>query len=229
MIKKLLFLLLIIVVVFGLYHAVKWFYHGYIYAKAIVEDKEQLEVNQLYFTLKEGDIIFQTSLSNQSKAIQLATGSQYSHMGIVFMEGVVFYVLEAVQPVKVTKLTDWIKRGEEEKYVVKRLKGSDSILTKENLLKMKQVGRQYLGLDYDIHFEWSDDKFYCSELVWKIYKKALDIEIGELQKLKDFDLNSSVVKEKLKERFGEKVPLEEPVISPISMYNSQKLETVINK
>lgn len=33
--------------------------------------------------LKDGDIIFQTSKSPQSQAIQKATGSKYSHMGIV--------------------------------------------------------------------------------------------------------------------------------------------------
>jgi len=31
-----------------------------------------------------GDIIFQTSRSSQSKAIQLATNSKYSHMGIIY-------------------------------------------------------------------------------------------------------------------------------------------------
>jgi uncharacterized protein YcfL len=35
--------------------------------------------------LRDGDIIFQTSQSEQSIAIQKATHSQYSHMGIVFL------------------------------------------------------------------------------------------------------------------------------------------------
>src|SRR5437867_163185 len=26
---------------------------------------------------------------------------------------------------------------------------------------------------YDLTFEWSDDKIYCSELVWKVYERAL--------------------------------------------------------
>jgi hypothetical protein len=34
--------------------------------------------------LRDGDIIFQTSRSEQSTAIQKATRSQYSHMGIAF-------------------------------------------------------------------------------------------------------------------------------------------------
>jgi len=33
----------------------------------------------------DGDIIFQVSKSAQSRAIQLATKSKYSHVGIVFM------------------------------------------------------------------------------------------------------------------------------------------------
>lgn len=35
---------------------------------------------------KDGDLIFQTSLSAQSMAIQLATHSSYSHCGILFKE-----------------------------------------------------------------------------------------------------------------------------------------------
>lgn len=46
---------------------------------------------------------------------------------------------------------------------------------------MKQIGEKFKGKPYDIYFEWSDDKIYCSELVWKIYKHALDIEIGQLE------------------------------------------------
>jgi hypothetical protein len=86
---------------------------------------------------QNGDIIFQTSKSSQSKAIQLATKSEYSHMGIVYEIDGQHYVYEAVQPVKLTKLRDWIKRGENSHYVVKRLKDSDQILTKDNLDKMK--------------------------------------------------------------------------------------------
>lgn len=35
-------------------------------------------------SLQDGDIIFQTSQSSQSQAIQLVTKSKYSHMGIIF-------------------------------------------------------------------------------------------------------------------------------------------------
>ena len=176
--------------------------------------------------LKSGDIIFQTSRSTQSKAVQLATRSEYSHMGIVYIKNDEVFVYEAVQPVKLTPLKQWIKRGEKQKFVVKRLKNADEVLTSANLTKMQQVGEKYLGKDYDLFFEWSDKRIYCSELVWKIYKEALNIEVGKVQALKDFDLSNVVVKAKLKERYGDSIPLEEPVISPESMFDSDKLKTV---
>src|SRR5882757_7813435 len=63
--------------------------------------------------IREGDIIFQTSLSAQSKAIQLATHSQYSHCGIIHIKGNEHFVYEAVEPVKWTPLNKWISRGQD--------------------------------------------------------------------------------------------------------------------
>ena len=116
---------------------------------------------------QNGDIIFQTSKSGQSKAIQLATGSKYSHMGIIYKQENNYFVYEAVQPVKLTQLNDWINQGENKHYVVKRIKNSKNLLTHETLTKMKQIGEKYAGKDYDLYFEWNDTRIYCSELVWK--------------------------------------------------------------
>ena len=49
----------------------------------------------------------------------------------------------------------------------------------ENVLE-NEVGRQLEGKHYDFWFEWSDERIYCSELVWKIYRRGLGIELGEL-------------------------------------------------
>src|SRR5690554_1535414 len=176
--------------------------------------------------IQNGDIIFQTSTSGQSKAIQIATGSKYSHMGIIYKLGNDFFVYEAVQPVKLTPLNDWINRGENGHYVVKRIKKSESLLNPETLTKMKQIGEKYSGKDYYLYFEWSDSRIYCSELVWKIYKEAVGLEIGKLEKLSDFNLTDKAVKQKLAERYGDNIPDDELVISPASMFNSDQLITV---
>ncbi|WP_107038753.1 YiiX family permuted papain-like enzyme [Brumimicrobium mesophilum] len=176
--------------------------------------------------LQNGDIIFQISKSSQSKAIQMATNSKYSHMGIIYEINDEFFVYEAIQPVQITHLNDWIERGENSHYVVKRLINSEEVLTENAIEKMKEYGKQFAGKPYDIHFEWSNRKLYCSELVWKIYKNALGIEIGQLQKLSEFDLSNKVVKDKMKERYGNNIPLNEKVISPAAMFESELLVVV---
>jgi hypothetical protein len=206
----------------------------YIYMKTLdYENPSQTEIakieNYADDKLKNGDIIFQTSKSSQSKAIQLATNSKYSHMGILYENDGNYFVYEAVQPVKLTPLQEWINRGENRHYVVKRLKNSENILTNQVVERMKAYGEKFKGKPYDIYFEWSDDKIYCSELVWKIYKEVANIEIGKLERLSDFDLSNEIVQNKMKERYGEKIPLNEKVISPAEMFESDKLITIEEK
>lgn len=176
--------------------------------------------------IRNGDIIFQESLSSQCIAIQKATKSKYSHCGIIYKAGEEYYVYEAVQPVKSTPMDKWIARGKNGHYVIKRLKNADELLTPAVLDMMKKEGNKFIRKNYDLTFEWSDDKIYCSELVWKIYKRGAGIEVGKLQKLKEFDLTDDIVKQKLKERYGNKIPMDETVISPVSIYNSELLEVV---
>jgi hypothetical protein len=59
-----------------------------------------------------------------------------------------------------------------------------------------------------------------------MYKEALDLEIGELETFRDFDLSDPVVARKLEERFGTRIPLDEKVISPARMFESDRLMTV---
>lgn len=176
--------------------------------------------------VQEGDLIFHTSGSRQSKAIQLATGSTYSHMGIILAHAGELQVLEAIQPVTFTPLRQWIARGEQRHYVVKRLKAADRDLTTEALARMKEEGDGLLGKDYDAHFGWSDERMYCSELVWKLYQRSTGVELGALQRLGDFDLSHATVQQKLKERYGSDVPMDERVISPKAMFDSKELITV---
>ena len=175
--------------------------------------------------LKNGDIIFQDSPSSQSKAIKLATNSEYSHVGIVYIENGKTYVYEAVGPVVTTPLVRWIANGVNSKYVVKRLKDTSS-LTAKSLSKMQNVAKTFQNKPYDGLFAWSDNRIYCSELVWKIYKRGLGIELGDLKKLKSFDLSHPVVKVKLKERYGNNIPLNENVIAPQGIFDSDLLETI---
>ena len=179
--------------------------------------------------LRSGDVIFQTSMSPQCHAVRLATHSQFSHCGMIWKVGNEDYVLEAVQPVRITPLDQWILHGEGKKYVVRRLKNADKLLTPQVLQKMEAEGKKMLGKSYDAYFEWSDESIYCSELIWKIYKRAAGVEVGKLQKMKEFDLSSEPVKEIIRERYGDNLPVNETVISPQSIYECNLFETVRSK
>ena len=172
---------------------------------------------------QNSDIIFHTSQSAQSLAIQKATKSKYSHMGIIFLKNGTPFVFEAVGPVKFTPLHDWVARGEGRHYVVKRLANAKEVITQETVNRLLAVGELFVDKPYDSYFEWSDGRIYCSELVWKIYKRALNIEIGKLQTMGEFDLSDPLVQEKVHERFGDSVPNDEVVISPAAIFASNLL------
>jgi hypothetical protein len=182
--------------------------------------------DRMAYEPRNGDIVFHTSRSSQSLAIQKATRSPYSHMGIVYLEHGKPVVFEAVEPVRTTPLADWIRRGEGGHFVVKRLVCADEVLTDDVLARMLAIGRGFEGRPYDLYFEWSDDRIYCSELVWKIYQRACGLEIGARQTIEELDLSDPLVQAKVQERFGGPPPAHEPFISPAAMFDSDFLETV---
>lgn len=178
--------------------------------------------------LHNGDLIFQTSTSLQSKAIQAATHSPYSHCGLIYIRDGRYVVFEAVRTVRLTPLEQWIARGEGGHFVVRRLTKASAGLTDSALAKLRMAGNALLGKPYDPYFGWSDERIYCSELIWKMYDRALGIQIGSLKQLGDFDLSSFAVQEKIKERYGARIPYEMPVISPADMFLSNRLFTVVS-
>lgn len=123
----------------------------------------------------EGDIVFQTSNSKQSPFIQHATGSKWTHCGIVVYKGDKPYVLEASNVVKLTPFNEW--------------KARSSNFTKERLIdncpKIKY--KKYLGKPYDTSFRLDNDKYYCSELVYDIYKNQLGVEF-KLRKVSSYNI-----------------------------------------
>ncbi len=147
---------------------------------------------------QDGDIVFHESSSRQSPIIKLAQNSKWTHCGIVFHIGDKAYVYEAVEPVKYTPLTDWIARGKGGVYCAKRL---DNPLPAQTIEKMKAVGAKYKGKHYDTLFQWSDNKIYCSELIWKIYSQGA-------------------------ERYGNKFDPSEQLVSPNALYKSKLLKEV---
>ena len=174
---------------------------------------------------QEGDIIFQESQSSQSKAIQEATNSRWSHVGILFENSGEWFVAEAVQPVRLTRLQSFIARGKNQAYRIYRASG----LTDQHRKNLRSQTLLLIGQNYDIYFEWSDDLIYCSELVYKVFQKAAGIEIGTVQKFKDLRLDGPYIKELIRRRIqdtGRVLNLDEPIVTPASQIIDPDLQLV---
>ena len=171
------------------------------------------------YSLKSGDIIFQTSLSSQSKFIQEATNSKLSHVGIVYIKDGEPYVFEAVEPVKITPLNVWVTRGENNKYKVYR---TITPLSNTDLNTMYKYCLTQKGKHYDTKFQWDDNKIYCSELVWYTYK-SIGVELSTPLTFSDFNIKSKEFKTAIIRRYGDKFVETEPVVSPQCLVESDYL------
>lgn len=127
---------------------------------------------------KEGDIVFQISQSGQSSLIRYATGSLWSHCGIIVEKNGRFYVLEASNVVKLTPIDEWRKRGKFSAVRKRRILDRD----------VKVRYSKYLGKPYDLAFKFDNGKYYCSELVWVIYKEQFGMELCKPRKIKDYNI-----------------------------------------
>ena len=116
--------------------------------------------------------------------------------------------------------------------VVKRLQNAGVVFTPEVGAKMRALGRGWLGRNYDLQFGWGDDKLYCSELAYKVLDRAAGVQVGKLQRAKEFNLADPAdpeVQKKIAQRFGSGKAAfnpEEPMVSPQSMFEDPKLVTV---
>ncbi len=176
---------------------------------------------------REGDIVF--LVSPRTDAILLATKSKYGHVGMILKHRGEMMFFEAVSPVRYTPLAQWFQREGKTHLVVRRLRDADSVLTRMNLERMDSAASAFEGKPYDSWYNWSDERLYCSELVWKIFHRVLGVDLCGLRKLKSYDLTSPEVQRKLRERFPEGVPLEETVVSPQDIYESNLLTTVFQQ
>ena len=167
--------------------------------------------------VREGDVIFQTSKSQQSPLIQIGTRSKITHCGIIVMRGGKPYVLETLKTLVLTPLDKFIARGEDGKYWIKRS-------SRENI-KIKYA--KYLGKPYDLAFKFDNGRFYCSELVYDIYQKQLGIELAEPRQVKDYLILFTDRLPKLKRAMKRRgISKEQYAIAPVDIFNSEYLESV---
>jgi uncharacterized protein YycO len=188
--------------------------------KYVFDNKTKLEY-------QNGDMILQTNTSGQGLAIQLATNSKYTHIGVLFKENNEWMVYEAVQPVQKVTLSEFILRGENSQYTVLRLKNDSLVKLDHVTQKMKNYLLKQIDKDYDWVFNWSEEEMYCSELVYKAYLNA-GIKISDTKLLKDYKLSHPIVQAQLKERYGNNIPLNDTMVAPSDIAEDHRLKVVFD-
>ena len=93
------------------------------------------------------------------------------------------------------------------------------------MAKALKWAQKHVGKNYDGKFQWSDQRLYCSELVWKIYKECTDIELCKVKQVKDYNLDHPKVKKLIEQRFGSanRLNKEEKLVAPSDIFNSKLL------
>jgi hypothetical protein len=174
--------------------------------------------------LREGDVVFSSSKLGQGEAVIAATGSPYTHCGIVFEKNGRLMVLEAVQPVGITSLEEFKAGGKPGTFLARRLK---TPLEPEKYQKARAWAEAQIGKNYDVRFQWGDDKLYCSELVWKIFQHA-GVELCKPRQFRDYDLEKPSVKKIINERYGgmDKISLDEKIVAPSDLASSSELVNI---
>lgn len=174
--------------------------------------------------LRDGDIVFSGSTDGQGGAIIAATGSPYTHCGIVFLSDGEPMVLEAVQPVGVVSLEAFKSRCKPGTFMVRRLK---TAVAPARYQSARTWAAAQIGKNYDPRFRWDDGNLYCSELVWKIYQQA-GVELCEPRRFRDYKLDDPKVKKIIEERYGSigKMPLDEKVVAPSDLARSPLLAEI---
>jgi GAF domain-containing protein len=183
-------------------------------------------------SLRSGDIVFQDSSprSVQAGSIKALTRSDWSHCGIYFER-------PNGRPVIIdgnggegeVAWQDWRGHGRDGRFAAYRLRNS---LSDGQLRGLWTAANRYDRKPYDFKFAWGDAEIYCSELIWKAYRDAAGLEVGRIQRLKDFDLRSSLALPLIKRDRGwgsvaiAEAHGDERVVSPQAIADSNFLQRV---
>lgn len=169
--------------------------------------------------VQAGDVVFHRSRSAQSRVIEEVTGSPWTHVGVVFEREGALWVLEAVQPVKWTLLTEWVRRGRASELAIRRPREA---LSADALDALRRSGERFLGRPYDARFEWDERRIYCSELVWLMFEDALGLRLSEPQRWRELTF-SRAARRLARRRLGRLPPPESLIVTPVALFESAML------
>lgn len=186
--------------------------------------------------LESGDLIFQTHPSSQAPAVMLATGSLYSHVGIIHKQGERITVIHAARTVVESDFKEFVESGWGQRMTIKRYES----LNAEQRDAIVNNALTYIGKPYDFAFHMSDDAIYCSELPFLAFAGE-HLEVGKVERIGDLYVNNPLVQELFSKRWKGhplcqkvtttaqtcwKTVMDEPIVTPVGLARDSRFKTI---
>ena len=171
-------------------------------------------------SFREGDVIFQQSTGELPDVIAAVTQSPITHCGMILLEGDEIMVIEAADGVEKTPLVQWIRRGKDEKFALLR----PEKIPAGGITKAVSHANKFIGRPYDLQYEMTDEKIYCSELVYKAYRRGAGVRLGKLQKLGDLKYQGH--EGFIRKLTSGTLPLDREMITPVALYETPDLSVI---
>lgn len=153
--------------------------------------------------IKDGDIIFRKGRSLVSSIVMLNDKeTDYSHVGICCKTDNEMFVIHAVpgepdeqgnEKIRCDKLSEFLTPDKASIFAFYRLTCDTSGIAAASAANAMAYYRAGLPFDKALNFR-SDDKLYCTELVWKAYlKSGINITGNQFKKLNLNILTDSII------------------------------------
>jgi hypothetical protein len=184
--------------------------------------------NKSNIKLKNGDILFCSSEQGElSKAIDKVTktakSTNYSHMGMVLIEGENIFVYHAAPKLGVCKqrLEEFLT-GEYAQIDAYRLKDEYQYAIQKGSDKVKPL----VGQEYDYTYVLESPGYYCSELIATIFESDSIFQYNPMtfKNPNTGEFNETWIKHY--QKFGMDIPEGKPGCNPNGMAASENLEFV---
>lgn len=155
------------------------------------------------FAFREGDIVFR---SGRNYPVMYISGSTITHCGIIVDTPSGLQVLEAAGRVRLTSIEDFFG---------KRIGKAERLTRRVSDRERKVDYKRYLNKRYDNAFSLDNDAYYCSELVYLIYKDQFHRKLCDPRPLRDYHVFG--LRWLIRKRG---IDLDQPVVTPADLYRA---------
>ena len=202
-------------VILGLLLTIIVVFTSYSFIKLRSNNSNQIHKSVLVLSklnLQNGDLIFRRGTSIESHIVLLTDqNSEYSHIGMIYKINGELFVIHTVPKendadpgyIKLEPINNFLSEGKATRVAVYRLIQNSS--EKINIASSYVYNCYFKKLCFDNNYDLATDaQLYCTELIWKAYKRAgVDLVCSRLRNINFIITNkimimpSSIIESKL--------------------------------